>query len=326
MTEAIPQTEPNACSNCGIPLSGAFCPVCGQEDREVRRPFWRIIGQFFHAVLDLDGRVYRSLYLLFTRPGFLSSEYVQGRRARYTPPLRMFLVLSISFFLVVSIFPQGDGNLGGVPLPPEGQQSDQPLRDLLAENGDEDEFAELDLMEIRAAMEAVRIPFLPEAAGERLRDVVIAQIVSNYNEIRENPREFFQGFFSESLEYVTIFILLMMPLLALLQTVLYLFKRRYYVEHFMLTLHNHSFLIVCAFLLSVTGLVATGLPALEPVVNWVDLAITLWAIAYLYLSLKNFYGSGWFYSGVVFFTASMIYGALTAIGLSIFLIIVFLLY
>ena len=106
MNEVIEKTEPEIarCSNCGAVLSGSFCFDCGQQDREVRRPFWRILRQLVHALLDLDGRVYRSMYYLYTRPGFLSSEYLSGRRANYTQPLRMFLVLSISFFLVVSIF------------------------------------------------------------------------------------------------------------------------------------------------------------------------------------------------------------------------------
>ncbi len=328
MNDAIPAAEPGVCGNCGAALAGAFCPVCGQEDREFRRPFWRILGQFARALVDLDSRVYRSLFLLYTRPGFLSSEYVQGRRARYTPPLRMFLVLSIVFFLLVSIFPQGGDNPAPAQPAAGEQQSERPLRDLPADGEDVDGFAELDLdpAEIRASIEAVPIPFLPEATAGRLKELAITQIVGNYDDMRDDPREFFQEFFSDSLEYVTIFILLMMPLLALLQAVFYVFRRRYYAEHFMLTLHNHSFLIVCAFLLSVTGLMADRSAALEVVADWLDLAIILWAIAYLYLSLKNFYGGGWFYSGLVFFTASLIYSVLTAAGLAIFLIIFFLLY
>ena len=56
------------------------------------------------TVFELDGRAYRTLYFLFTRPGFLAREYVSGRRASYTPPLRLFLVISIVFFLTVSAF------------------------------------------------------------------------------------------------------------------------------------------------------------------------------------------------------------------------------
>ena len=335
MTDAIPEVQARACGNCGAALSGDFCPVCGQQDREVRRPFWRILGQFLHAVFDLDGRVYRSLYLLYTRPGFLSSEYIHGRRAHYTPPLRMFLVLSISFFLSVSIV----GNLGdpesradalaegAAPDASAGPLPGQPLRGILAEDDDdEDGDFNFDIEQVRTAMAEVQIPFLPEATGERLKERLISQLATNFNEMRDSPGEFFREFFSESLEYVTIFILMMMPLLALLQAGLFVFKRRYYVEHFMLTLHNHAFLIVTAFLLAATGFVAAWLPVLETMINWLDLALILWAIAYLYLSLKNFYGSGMFYSGLVFFTASMIYSILMTAGLTIFLLIVFLLY
>lgn len=322
------------CANCGVALLGNYCSDCGQEDREVRRPFWRILSHLLHAVLDLDGRVYRSLFLLYTRPGHLSDEYLNGRRSRYTPPLRMFLVLSISFFLMVAIAgrfaaPPVAGNGAAAPVadgdPATQQTSDRPIQELLGAS-DEDDQLDVDPQEIVEALREVELPFLPAVAGEQLMNRVIDQLVANYTDLRDNPGEFFRDFFSESLEYVTIFVLLMMPLLALVQWALYVFKGRYYIEHFILTLHNHSFLIVSAYLLALTGLFRSLLPVLEGFIDWIDFAIVIWAIVYLYLSLKNFYRSGYFVSGLVYVTASLIYSALLTAGLAVFLVIAFLLY
>ena len=339
MNEVIEKTEPEIarCSNCGAVLSGSFCFDCGQQDREVRRPFWRILRQLVHALLDLDGRVYRSMYYLYTRPGFLSSEYLSGRRANYTQPLRMFLVLSISFFLVVSIFGSinrlssnpAEGPLAAINLELPGQQdAAPPLREILQEQRGDNGLADLDLdpQQIREALDGFDIPFLPEETEERLKDAALDQAISNFNQLRENPLEFPREVFSESLEYITIFILLMMPLLALLQNVFYIFKGRYYVEHFILTLHNHSFLIVSSFLLAFTGFIANVLPLLAGFIGWLDFIIVLWAAVYLFLSLKRFYRSSYLYSGLVYLIASLIYGALTTAGLAIFFLMAFLLY
>lgn len=332
--EAGVNVEVTRCANCGVALLGQYCSDCGQEDREVRRPFWRILSQLFHAVFELDGRVYRSLFFLYTRPGFLSGEYVNGRRTRYTPPLRMFLVLSISFFLMVSIA----GSLSSLgasvnePAAPGADRdaaaqlsSDRPIQEFL-NPGAEEEDLDIDPQEILEALRGVDLPFVPAATEERLKSLAIDQLIANYNDMRENPGVFFRDFFSESLEYVTIFVLLMMPLLALVQWVFYLFRGRYYIEHFILTLHNHSFLILTAYLLAVTGLFASLLPVLEGFIDWIDFLIVMWAIVYLYLSLKNFYRSGYVYSGLVYVGASLIYSALITAGFTIFLAVAFLLY
>ena len=337
--EAEVNVEVARCGNCGVALLGTYCSDCGQEDRTVRRPFWRILRQLFHAVFELDGRVYRSLFFLYTRPGFLSTEYLNGRRARYTPPLRMFLVLSISFFLIVSIA----GTFGSIFLDETDfnaalaagetdaeapQQSNQPIRDLIAGETDDEDLAELDFspQEVRDFLEQLEFSFLPAATGERLKEFVLDQTTDNYVEMREDPLGFFRDFIGESLEYVTIFILLMMPLLALVQWVLFIFKGRYYVEHFILTLHNHSFLIVSTYLLATTGIVSGQFPVLEGFIGWVDFIIVMWALIYLYLSLKFFYRSGYIYSGVAFVVASTIYSYLIVAGLAVFLVIAFLLY
>ncbi len=345
----VPATEPTLaaavlCGNCGAALAGKFCFACGQEDREVRRPFWRMLQQTFQAMFELDSRVYRSLFHLYTRPGFLSTEFLNGRRARYTPPLRMFLVLSISFFLIVSIVgtfaaiagvvPGSEGPVAaagenpGVSLRP-GQQ----IREILADDdnaggSEENDLANLDIdpQEIRAALELVELPFLPAATGERVRDYLVEQSVRNFTEAREAPLPFFRDFFIESLEYVTVFMLLMMPLFALVLWLLFVFKRRYYVEHFILTLHNHSFLMITVYFLAATGIIAGRYPALESFVDWVDLLIVLWSFIYLYLSLKNFYGVGYIYSGLAYLAATAVYAVLLSLGFTLFLIVAFVLY
>lgn len=96
-----PATAPAACPSCDTALEGAYCHACGERRRAPEelsaRHFFRELGE---DVLDLDSRAVRSFRLLVTRPGFLTLEYIAGRRQPYLGPLRMFLpVFALTLFL-----------------------------------------------------------------------------------------------------------------------------------------------------------------------------------------------------------------------------------
>ena len=67
------------------------------------RHFIYFLQELLRVVFEFDGRAYKTAFRLMTRPGFLTREYFEGRRVSYTPPLRLFLIISIGFFLIVSI-------------------------------------------------------------------------------------------------------------------------------------------------------------------------------------------------------------------------------
>ena len=90
------------CSNCNTTFEGNFCPNCGQKVIDLERPLNQLIGEVATETLDIDGRAFRTLKMLFLQPGVLTSEFLAGRRKKYTPPLRLYLVISLSFFIVAA--------------------------------------------------------------------------------------------------------------------------------------------------------------------------------------------------------------------------------
>lgn len=101
------------CPNCDAPMrdNDHFCSACGQEaigDESLRGFLLQFLGDYF----TFDSKIARSLLPLLVRPGFLTAEYLAGRRARYIPPLRMFIFLSVFFFLLIGT--------GHSTLPTEG--------------------------------------------------------------------------------------------------------------------------------------------------------------------------------------------------------------
>jgi len=57
----------------------------------------RVISLFFgDTVFNIDSRVFRSLFPLYFRPGYLTLEYFAGRRVRYVTPFRLFFFLCLA--------------------------------------------------------------------------------------------------------------------------------------------------------------------------------------------------------------------------------------
>ncbi len=86
--------------NCGAAVHGRFCHVCGQENIEPKESFWHLVTHFIYDVTHFDGKFFSTLRYLLFKPGFLSNEYLRGRRASYLHPIRMYVFTSAFFFLV----------------------------------------------------------------------------------------------------------------------------------------------------------------------------------------------------------------------------------
>ncbi|PCO04972.1 DUF3667 domain-containing protein [Microbulbifer flavimaris] len=91
------------CANCGEPLQGRFCHACGQSRDGMIRRFSNVLSDFLNTVFALDSRLVRSLVPLYFRPGFLTAEYVAGRRIRYVGPVQLFVFLCITAFFALQV-------------------------------------------------------------------------------------------------------------------------------------------------------------------------------------------------------------------------------
>lgn len=87
------------CLNCNANVVGRYCHVCGQENIEPKETVWSLISHFFYDITHFDGKFFSTTKFLITRPGFLPKEYIEGRRARYLHPIRMYVFSSALFFI-----------------------------------------------------------------------------------------------------------------------------------------------------------------------------------------------------------------------------------
>jgi len=88
------------CLNCGAKVQGRYCHVCGQENVEPKETFWHMFTHFLYDITHFDGSFFVTLKDLLFKPGFLSREYMLGRRKKYLHPVRMYVFTSAVFFLV----------------------------------------------------------------------------------------------------------------------------------------------------------------------------------------------------------------------------------
>ena len=197
------------CKNCGAQLSNQFCGVCGQAANVSVPSLWALIHDLLDSVFDLDSRTWRSLLRLFLKPGELTREYLAGRRIRYLPPVRMYLVASLTFFLIVSLF---------------GDPSED---DALIEVGD------IPTCELGS----LPGPFnTPELRG-RLETACSRISADSGNSLA-------QGLMDNLPAMMFLFI----PLAAFIMKMLYPLSKRKYVEHLLFLFHFHAFFFVVAIL------------------------------------------------------------------------------
>ena len=90
------------CPNCGHSLAGEYCASCGQHAVDLDVPLGKFLSEFLRESFALDSTLFRTLQPLFLKPGFLTQEYLAGRRARYVPPIRLYLVLSVTLFILLA--------------------------------------------------------------------------------------------------------------------------------------------------------------------------------------------------------------------------------
>ena len=109
--------RPAHCLNCGASLGGQYCGRCGQRATSRLISLWELIRDAFGDLFELDSRLWQTLVPLLARPGRLTRDYLEGRRARFMPPFRMYLVLSLVFFLIAFFDPQKDFELFFEPEP-----------------------------------------------------------------------------------------------------------------------------------------------------------------------------------------------------------------
>lgn len=312
-----------ACRNCGAEAPGAFCPACGQETSLALPNAGRFMREAAGRYVAFDGRMWRTLFALLFRPGFLTREYFAGRRRRYVRPARLVLVLAIVLFAVVRVFADPDEIVrSGITEPSPPPTAAKAAPDRAPPNGKAAD-ATPPAPAKRAVIEMDHEPLTlgGNVAGVRIDEALNVQLTGPRTPLREHLDRRLESFnhldrgqklreiLAGMLRYGPYALIALLPLFALLMQVLHAGRsRRYpgrprrYAEHLVYAAHTHAFIA-----LVVTLVVAIPWPAAAPLLG-------LWSAVYLLVSLRVVYGGRWigaFARGVV---ATLVYAAMFVVA------------
>ncbi len=104
------ETTGSTCENCHAKVNGSFCSACGQSVESTLKYFWSVVLHLLDDIFSFDSRASRTLLPLLFRPGFLTNEYITGKRVHYVPPLRLYLFISIVFFISLKFTVSSEDN------------------------------------------------------------------------------------------------------------------------------------------------------------------------------------------------------------------------
>jgi hypothetical protein len=92
--------ESQYCRNCAAHAPEEYCPRCGQETNEHLPTAREFVHEFVLHYFAAEGRLWRTLAALVLHPGRLTVEYLRGHKRAYVLPLRLYLTVSVVFFLI----------------------------------------------------------------------------------------------------------------------------------------------------------------------------------------------------------------------------------
>jgi len=210
--------EEKICTNCDhiIGENDNFCNNCGQKTDEASLKIKYFVKDYLSANFNLDSKIYQTLKLLILSPAKLTTEFLAGKKTKYISPVRLYLVISLLYFFVVSLDLSSNTS---------SFQNDNASTDSISVKSETD-----DLINLSIDNEESMSDF----------DRLVAKKLKLLNS--DMGRFVFAENFKQSLSKG---MFLLLPLIALILLLLF-YKDSYYIQHFVFTLHLQSLIFVIA--------------------------------------------------------------------------------
>lgn len=263
----IPERKEKDCLNCGTIVQGHYCHHCGQENVVTKETFWHMFTHFFYDITHFDSSFFHTIHHLILKPGFLSKEYMIGRRASYLHPIKMYVFTSAIFFLLFFTFFSPKGNFTvsqEVPVSAEERVAYiKELQDGLKKDSTREQLKERlerakdtsrpllvkDILDIETGKGVIQFgsinyktvaeydsleKLLPpsERDGWFLRLVTKKQIAIN-NRYRDNPEEAYKKLGNDILHKLPYMLFVSLPLFALILRLVYIRRRKQFFSQTM---------------------------------------------------------------------------------------------
>lgn len=285
------------CKNCDAVLLGRFCANCSQAANVHVPTTMELVHELLEGITHSDSRLWRTLTTLWFKPGKLTEEFVAGRRVAYLPPFRLYLILSIIFFLLASFihttaveFVKFDEAFkpGGPPASAAAPAS-KPIYSCADVKFD--------------------LPQHP-TWNPRLKHACEGLV-------RDNGQTWLHGFIATFPKAMFLFL----PLIAFLNMLLYWRPRYRYAEHLLFFVHLHAFYFSVAIVMLCLSDAVDAWPKLGGVGGFLETILGWTLPVYTVLSMRRVFRRGWLgtlVKGVALFFVYSIVFALTVAGVVVY--------
>ena len=282
------------CKNCHGLLMGRYCATCGQR-ADVHVPSTReLVHEALEGLTHSDSRLWRTLLLLWFRPGALTEEFLAGRRAISLPPFRLYLIISVTFFLIVSASQSSDIQFLQLDT------SDHPADTNAPSGGNSCDSV------------AIFNKAYPEWDRRIRRACTEIQ--------RDNAKALKANLLAALPKAMFVFL----PLVAFLHMLLYWHPRRRYAEHLVFFLHLQALFFSVGILIVLLGDLAHRWTSLTGVTNILEPLLGWSLLLYTVLALRRVFKNGWlktllkalslvvgyFFMAVILWVVAFVYAAL----------------
>ncbi|SFC37323.1 Protein of unknown function [Flexibacter flexilis DSM 6793] len=303
------------CLNCGFQFEHDenYCPQCGQENNDKTVSVRVLASEIAEEALNLDSRVFRSLFPFFFKPGFLAVEFNAGRRVNYVAPLRLYLIASFLYFFTLSYSPnQGflDNVKEGVKTSSDTTakvlekidlaQKKKRKADSLARVSEKqknpkvktqtDEL-DLDLGVLKGIpLHGIRKTISADSLLDSLKiEKTFMTRVAAKQAIHISKEDGVDSYLNTVRENLSIAMILLIPLMAWLLKLLYIRRKTLYVQHFVFVLYTQAFVFFALFFLASLEYI----DFLGKIEEFLSIAIWVIIPVYIVLAMRRMYGQSW---------------------------------
>jgi Protein of unknown function (DUF3667) len=197
------------CPNCHTAIAGPWCYACGQRAEKYHRSILRLAFEALEGLTDLDGRIWQTFPRLIIRPGRLTRDYLDGHRAVQVPPFRIFLIVLLLVFFAGSL---------------DVSRNAQKFKLATPDNPGVSKFMSPEVQK------QLDLQIGDAKASAWLKERVLFSLDHQ------------DAFLRSVTDWSQRFAFLMLPIAALMLSVLFVFKKGVYVfDHLIFTMHSLSF-------------------------------------------------------------------------------------
>ncbi len=245
------------CPNCGFDAKYNYCARCGQENHLHKDTFVGLIMHFVGHYFHYDSKAWKTMKMLWFKPGSLTIAYREKQRMRYIPPISLYIFISAVFFLAVFFQGPQKTNAGKKRTTKEDSVSAAAGRTILASNIGPVKFVDtINVTQNNKADSKLRTALENKEIFEKMKEKLVHSI----------PKWFF----------------FMIPIMGFVLLLLFVRRKQlYFVDHTIFSLHFHSF-VFSVFLLTV-------LNPFEIVNDWLSPILVLATIVYFIVALRKTY-------------------------------------